>query len=196
MNQMQREQPPNCFAQQWDKNEAACAGGADPDFLHPTTGLHVRDQCNFFQACGTRTTAMRNAQNFIPVQQLVRPPLVTPPPQALVHTSPSNFGQYLQQQSENYAERMRREQAQRQQQPQYLQQPPQAYLPQNGYAAHPAPTYQLNYMMPGYLTTPEIRQPGESMWSVLFREIARSVLKSMGHSVAHFFDSRPMGPTP
>jgi hypothetical protein len=57
---------------------------------------------------------------------------------------------------------------------------------------HPAPMYQLNYMMPGYLSVPEERLPGESLWGVLLREVFRSMFKALGHSVSHFFDARPL----
>jgi hypothetical protein len=56
---------------------------------------------------------------------------------------------------------------------------------------YPAPAYQLNYMMPGYLTVPEVRQPGESIWNVLAREVARGLFKSAGHTVSHFMDTHP-----
>jgi hypothetical protein len=61
---------------------------------------------------------------------------------------------------------------------------------------HPANAYHLNYMMPGYLTLPEEREPGESLVSVLLREALRAVFKALGHSISHFFDSRRLKEKP
>jgi hypothetical protein len=62
--------------------------------------------------------------------------------------------------------------------------------------AHPAPqqaaAWVLNYAMPSYLSTPETQHPGETIWSVLLRELIRALFKAGGHTLAHFFDVRPL----
>lgn len=186
VNVTKREELPTCFGREWDKNVSECAGGPDPAFTNPKTGLHVREQCNFFQACGARTQAQRAAaqqqQRLIPTSSLfshTQPPTPTAPP--------TTFSDYLRQQQASYVEAQRLAATGRpitvpQQQQQVIY----------GAAQHPAPMYQLNYMMPGYLSVPEERQPGEGLWGVLLREVFRSIFKALGHSVSHFFDSRPI----
>lgn len=75
--------------------------------------------------------------------------------------------------------------------PQYPQ-PPQPY----SYPYPPPPQntggqYHLNYMMPAYLSVPEVRRPGQSIWAILGRESVRAIGKSFGHTIAHFFDVNP-----
>ena len=62
---------------------------------------------------------------------------------------------------------------------------------QHQHNQHPA-----NYYTPTYLT---VRQPmveGQSMGKRLAIEAFRSVLKSLGHSISHFFDNEIFGATP
>lgn len=174
-----KEEMPSCFGKYWDRNAPECCGGPDPSYKNEETGSNVRTACTVFQLCGTRTSAMRveglarGAEEEVrrvkeepkPFNYSPRPPGVQSAP-TLGHR-PFTLPQ-----------------------PQVVQQfapPPQ---PQPGpYAAQ---NYQLNYVMPGYLSHAEVQQPGESPWSVLFREIIRAVFKSIGHTTAHFFDSRPL----
>jgi hypothetical protein len=188
---VRREDLPGCFGKDWDAGAAECAGGADAGYVHPTTKQNVRDRCNYFSSCGARTQASKQAagSTVIPPSHLVRPPVVTPPPA-------ETFADYLRKRNSEYAESMRQA-AFTQQQPQpgvvprtvpVVGQPqPQ---PQVVVAHHPGQVYHLNYTMPGYLSTPEERFPGESLGAVLLRELIRSVLKAAGHAIAHFFDSR------
>jgi hypothetical protein len=105
-----------------------------------------------------------------------------PPPQ---QQAPQTFGQWLgNAQAAHVA--AQRPPVQVPQAPQYAQQP-QMYV---GAPVNPATTWQLNYTMPSYLSTPEIRHPGESIWAVLLREVLRAMGKALGHSVSHFFDAR------
>lgn len=180
---------PSCYGKEWDKNSPECAGGADANFVNPNTGSNVRVQCDFFQSCGTRVQA-----RLIPPQQLVRPPVVTPPP-----AGPANFADWLQKQSAMTVEAQRQaalaaprplaSTLAAQQQAAYHS-VPLHLLP--GAQHHPAPMYQLNYQMPGYLSVPEERQPGERLRAVLLREVLRSVFKALGHALAHFFDTRQL----
>ena len=199
MNTTVFNETPSCFGKNWDKNEAECAGGPDAGFVHPKTGLHMREQCNFFQSCGTRTQATRNAQ-IIPPDTLIRPQLPPAPPQA------GNFTDFVRAQAVQQveAQRLAAMTAARPPMPQTVQpsqiqyqhspwvpQPPQLHAYPQALIQHPAPTYQLNYQMPGYLSVPEVREAGEGLLAVLFREVLRSMFKATGHSVSHFFDTRP-----
>jgi hypothetical protein len=66
------------------------------------------------------------------------------------------------------------------------QQPPVGHAYQ-----YPAPTYQLQYMVPAYLSIPEQRLIGESVWGHLAREGVRSIFKALGHTIANYFDTHP-----
>ena len=203
MSTTPRQELPACFGKDWEATSAECVGGLDPAYTHPKTGLHLREQCNFYQACGTRLQAVRNAQ-VIPVSNLLQQQSQAAAQQAAVAAhAPKNFGDYLRSQHAAHVEAQRQAAmvaprpaapiVPQQWQPQVPQQWQPQQVPQQWQPMqHAAPGYQLNYMMPGYLSTPEERQPGESMWAVLFREIFRSVFKAAGHSGAHFFDTRPM----
>jgi hypothetical protein len=187
---VRREDLPVCFGREWDPGVADCAGGADAGYVHPLTKSNVRDKCNYFNSCGARTQASRQASNVIPASQLVRPPVVTPPP-------PTTFADYLRQKNSEYAESMRQT-AFAQQQPQPGVVPrsvpvvgqPQQQAQTMTVAHNPGQLWHLNYSMPGYLSVPEERLPGESLGSVLLREVIRSILKAAGHALAHFFDAR------
>lgn len=196
---VKQEDPPECFGKLWDNRSPECAGGPDVSFVPKTPneaagvdaqGTNVRRQCSWYQSCGARCAATRNVQGtLIPVQQFVRPPqqqaAPAPQPQQQQQTmAPQTFGQWLNKaQQEHMAGRPP---VQVPQPPQYTQQP-QMYA---GAQVNPATTWQLNYTMPSYLSTPEIRHPGESIWAVLLREVLRAMGKALGHSVSHFFDAR------
>jgi hypothetical protein len=178
------EEVPSCFGREWNKNEPECAGGPDQGFTHPKSGLHVREPCNFFQSCGVRTQALRQAQSaVVPPQQLLRPPQQTP----------QTFADFMRLKNAEYAEQQRVQAMGGVRPPTPVVQPQQQVQQQvhvMGAPHHPAPVYQLNYMMPGYLSMPEERLPGEGLFPVLLREVIRSMLKALGHSVSHFFDAR------
>ena len=61
-----------------------------------------------------------------------------------------------------------------------------------GAIVHPASTYQLNYVVPSYLSVPEPRAVGESIWRLLARLVLRAILKALGHELAHFADTIPL----
>ena len=106
-----REELPSCFAKEWDKNAPECAGGPDPDFVHPVTKLHVHEQCNFFQSCGARQEATRRSQ-LIPPSSLFRTPGGTPwqaptPPQYA--GPPQTFADFLRKQAADGVEQQRQD---------------------------------------------------------------------------------------
>jgi hypothetical protein len=195
--------PPDCFGSLWDKNNAECAGGPDASFLpkagevhdgvDPQSGSHTRRQCDFYQSCGARVAATKNANGtLIPAQQIIRPPIVT-----LAPTVPQTLGQWL---TNTQAQHQQMQQQAAMQQPRppvqqiQVQVPVQQQQPQMfvGGSVQPATTWQLNYAMPPYLSQPETRHPGESLWAALLREVLRSMGKALGHAVSHFFDSRSL----
>lgn len=197
-----RNEPPTCFGKDWDNNSPECAGGPDVSFIpkpgekyagQDKHGTNIRDMCDWYQSCGARCAAMKNANGqLVPAQQLVRPPQA----QAPVTNQPTTFSQWLGQAARE--QRVAAPSAANATQvrmpttptaPTQQQQPVQV-LPSAG--VQPATMWQLNYAMPSYLTTPEIRHPGESIWLVLLREVLRATGKAIGHAVAHFFDARAL----
>ena len=171
---MAQSETPSCFGKDWDKRAPECTGGADPNYVHPLNGSHTRDTCNFFQACGARKLASQAV--LLPSASLIRPPVITPPPV----TAPQTFADSLRQVNAT-REAALANLRQQQQQP---------FGPYPVQVTHPAQTYQLSYVSPAFLSVPEERHPGETLFSVLCREIFRSMLKALGHALANFFDTR------
>jgi hypothetical protein len=163
-----RIETPDCFGQHWDPTAAECKGGPDINFTNPKTGSHIREKCFFFGSCGAKVQATRAAQQ----SQAIVP---TTPFRAMVSAAASR------QQMAPMSQPM-------QQAP--VQAPQAAPMVHGQY--HPAPTYQLAYGIPQYLSHPEPMAPGESVWNVLFREVLRGMFKSTGHTVASFFDRTPL----
>jgi hypothetical protein len=183
-----REAPPDCFGNPklWNRNHPACAGGPDANYVNPDNGKNVRYQCNYFNSCGSRVAA--TLSSVIPAQNLFRPPIVTPPPEAQAAPQPapqpfsrpysppapaSNFGEYV-----------RRVEAER----------VAAIGSQYGvpYPQHPYPTWASTYAVPPFLSAEELRHPGESWWSPLIRQLLRGLGKAIGHVAAHWFDTHVM----
>ena len=194
-----KEETPPCFAKDWDKNSPECAGGPDTNYVakgdgtdipRNAAGVHVRTQCSFFQTCGTKQQTMRFAQT-IPTSNLLRqvaPQQLAARPQQLAAPTFGAFAQQLEASRQNALAGMRPP-VQVFQPPPLQPQYPQMQYPQ-GPMQHPAQNYALNYQMPGYLTVPEMREPGESVWYVVGREVLRSMMKAFGHAFSHGFDTR------
>ena len=219
-NQNQALKIPDCFGDYdremgkpfWDPREASCAGGLDPNWKDPRTGSKIRPPCDFFKECGNKIQAARTAQQqLISPAQLYRPP--APPVSSLATTPvPQGWRPAAQPQapavpaasgaSTNVSQALQAMLA-------YHQQLESAQRQQRAPQPHPmVPSPQLNHMqalayghqqmmpvnhhMPGYLSVPEIQHEDEGLAPVLGREIFRGVLKSFGHTVASFFDNRPM----
>lgn len=208
--QDQQEAPPSCYGKSWNPKDVLCAGGADALYRDEKTGSHVRPQCDFYSSCGSRVSHMRMEQSrLLPVTNLIRQ---SPPPQATIQTPapqpPANWNmtqaqmqQYMTDQAKAMAQQMFNQM--QQQQPNRFQTSNfnQATFPSQG-GTQFDPRFQnfqpmpVNFQMPAYLTVPENPMAGGSMWGMLFRSIARSMMKAFGHSFSHFFDSVPMGRPP
>jgi hypothetical protein len=188
---IERESPPKCFGKNdddgkplWDPKVPACAGGLDPLWADPDTGSHVRQRCDFFNPCGARAQAARQHQ-LIPQNQLIRQ--ATPMQQVPAANQATQLGQLMRQVSE-LQQVVQNQNAQ-------LQAARQG-LPMMG-ALQPVQPLQMmavEYRMPSYLTVPEPRTRSSSVWTLLGREVARSMLKSAGHTMANFWDTTPFGP--
>lgn len=165
---------PNCFGEAWEPEAKECKGGLDAGYTDPTTGSHIRDPCECYEACGSHTQAMRlkdarqHSVQLITSQQLVRAqsagttttmskaqvPVLYPPPEAAVQQQKVAAG--MQAPSINTA----------------------GYQPM-----------AVNYSMPTYLTVPETRFDGESFFIYAIRVLVRAMLKGGAHGLAHLFDT-------
>jgi hypothetical protein len=160
---------PDCFGHLWDAKAPECAGGVDLMYTNKQSGSHIRERCRFFDSCGSKVQATRAA--------------------AMKATVPSQSWTFPRPQSSAEASRAQVPQMSQPMAPQQ-QQPQQQMVPHGLW--YPAPTYQFNHGIPNYLTTPEPRAPGESIWMSLVRELLRGVIKSFGHTVAYFVDTTPV----
>lgn len=174
---------PRCFGKDWDDKVPACAGGLDPTYKDPETGSRVRERCMFFSPCGAQVAAKRTS--LIPQSQLVRQPLqVAQQPAAAQPNQSVQLAQAMKKIEE--LQQLVYQQAAHMQGKNvpfipYLQQPPQPQM------------MAVEYKMPGYLTVPEPRTSSASVWTLLGREITRSMFKSAGHTLANFWDVTPIG---
>lgn len=168
-----RTEVPLCFGKSWERNDPICAGGVDPAFSDANGG-HVRERCGSFESCGARFQAskMEQSRALIPAPSLVRPwtrPAGNPQPIPPVSATPQQFSGLIQQIQQIVAR---------------------GATPQG-----PAPVANMmpvNFHIPQYLTVREERQPGESVFRMLGRELFRSMGKSIGHTLGNFFDTTPL----
>ena len=162
---------PKCFGLRWSSSDKICAGGLDPDYTDPETDSHIRPKCDFYATCMNRVRLKQQEElrsRSLPV--LPSNPITMTRPSAPVSPRPEMTAQQMMQQLIQQKEAST---AGPLMQP--VMWPVESAIP-------------VNYKMPNYLTVPEEREPGESAWSVLGREILRSAAKAVGHAVAAFFD--------
>ena len=158
---------PDCFGQLWEARAPECAGGVDLMYTNKQTGSHVRERCRFFDACGAKVQATKKAA----MQATIPQSWTFPKPQTSAEASRAQVPQMSQQ---------------------MVPQQHQQQMPVMHGTWYPAPTYQFNHGIPNYLSMPEPRAPGESVWFSLMREILRGLIKSFGHTVAYFVDTTPV----
>ena len=203
--------PPVCFGKSWEQHAPECAGGADPthreEKIDAKTGdkyiSHVREPCGYFNECGSRIQASRmqeaQQQQIIPTTSLTRAWAQRPAPQQVAVPQPmggtqQGIQQFTMQNLQQQFEKMQRDYMQQQMSSmQRGQMPPNMMMPMQ--MQGPMPGYQqmmpVNFEIPQYLTVREKRRENEGVFRMLGREVARSMLKSAGHTFANFFDSTP-----
>lgn len=187
----------------WNPNDKECAGGLDPTFCDKITGSNIRSRCAELQNCGAvvQSKKLAAARGLIEPRTLLKQPQPVLPQNQQFQQRPM-FGQamtppvnpalqqmqhqLLQQQQQKLAEQ---QQAQWQQQ---LAQIQRAGIgqPQVGMNMGYQQMMPVNYQMPSYLSIAEPVEPG-GFWGMFGRTIFRSMGKSIGHSVAHMFDTIP-----
>lgn len=162
--------PPGCFGKLYDRTSPECVGGHDPGhFNQNANSPHFQTQTRDTCDFISQCAARQQAQ-VIPVANLTRPQ-PTPPasPWATKFNQPTAAT-------------------------------PQTWRPPTPPYAHQqhAPQHFMasNFGIPQYLTVREPQTAGTSFSARLAREALRSILKSIGHTFAHFFDVEIVGPPP
>lgn len=166
---------PSCFGDPawFDRSSPECMGGHDPAHFNqnassPNFRTQIRDTCDWVQACASRAQAK---QHLIPVTNLTRnqPPAAPQSPWATKFNPPSTP------------------------QPSQAWRPPAAPQPYTPpHLQHGAQMIPVNFGIPQYLSVREPQTSG-SYGERLFIESLRSMLKSIGHTFAHFFDAEVLG---
>lgn len=160
--------PPSCFGKHFDATSPECKGGHDPSFRNDDEqSRNYNTQIR--DTCDwvqSCSSRMQAGRNFIPASSLVRPTQPPPSPYQTRFNTPT--------------------------QPQPQPWRPPAYAPQQP-GAH---LMSMQFGIPQYLSVREPQTFGASFGKRLARESLRSVLKSIGHTIAHFFDVEILGPPP
>ncbi len=176
---------PQCYGKEWEANAPECAGGLDPAFTDPKNGSHIRQKCPFYDSCGARTRIAANGQTtVVPIQQqqqVFRPTAPLLPPPSLFQPKPTSPGLQSVAQAVQAASM-----ASHQVRPPIMPVVPTVH---HSVVGQTYPQYMaLDFRMPSYLTVPEPVMPGDTVWSVLGRELIRAGLKAFGHALASFVD--------
>lgn len=161
------EERPHCFGKQYESNAAECVGGHDPAYSDPATGSRVRPRCNFVNTCAVHTQANRQINR--PEQRYQ---------QGLVPTS--NLTRPVTTFNPPVAPR-----------PTWT--PPGYQGPVVQQPHWQGNTAQPRYYMEQYLTVRQPATTGQTLGKRLFWESVRSMGKSLGHTISHFFDVEPFG---
>lgn len=182
------EARPDCFGKSWDSRDVLCAGGADPTY-RDDKGSHVRPMCDYYKPCGAQVAAQRlegqNQQLLAPHTLIRHQPQPTQAPTLSLPQHPMTT-QQMQQAIAAQAQAMYSQMTTHQQRLPTWQPQPNPMMPMGYQQMMP-----VNYQMPAYLTVPEIVPQGGSVWSALGRSLFRSMGKSFGHTISHFFDATP-----
>jgi len=187
---MALQSPKSCFGKSWDGGNVLCKGGLDPAYVHPETGSNQRDPCGWYNPCAARTNATRMSnqpQQAPHQQQIAQPTSPWTPVKQIVNrlTQIPPMPQAPQQ-----APIQHQQQVYQQQQQQQMAHPAMAMVPYMVPMNYQWPGSQ----MPGYLTIPEPVITGQHWMTRLFFNVARSMAKSSGHTVANFFDHQTINP--
>ena len=169
---------PNCWGFKWVDRDGKNQPGWDP------TDANCRDRCTHYSSCGAEVRARREGRTTLPVLHQLPSQMSVPSgsSRVIVPQAPSPLARVT-------APVQPMVQYPAQQAPvQSVQAPPGTQMM---YVAQPAQMMPVNYAMPAFLSAPEPDRG--NFWGALSRELFRSVCKAGGHSVAHFFDSVPLG---
>lgn len=161
--------PPSCFGKHFDATSPECKGGHDPSFRNDdrnSPGGHYGTQVR--DVCDWVQSCSSRMQ--ASRNFIPASSLVRPQP------PPSPYQTRFNQPT----------------QPQLQPWKPPTYTPQQTGAN----LMSTHFGIPQYLTIREPQTHGTSFGKRLARESLRSILKSIGHTIAHFFDVEVLGPPP
>ena len=205
---------PSCFGRSWDPNHVECKGGLDAAYENPTDKTHRRDRCAWFNSCSQAmnypthvaqpTPQTQPSQPLIPARALAhRPTVDVPPPRPMMQppqppfTPPRPPTQIPPHQPgyTQYTQPMSYYQHQQMPVPAPMQPQPNSMMVHPAVAQYGPPLVYQPYQLPGtqmphYLTVPEPVE-GISWGARLGQELARSMGKAFGHTLAAYFDSNP-----
>ena len=171
---------PKCFGELYDASAKECTGGFDSAYK-AENGSHIRPRCDFVTPCSAKSE--KQQQQIIPTSHLLR--AQQPQHQTQFSTSGGAASPY--------------------QRPTLPTAPP-----TRTYGGYQQPTQQpppyphqvgvqqmvpVNFGIPQYLTTREPHTSG-SFPKRLGLELVRSMGKSLGHTLANFFDTEILGHKP
>lgn len=173
LSQVAADELPKCFGKKFESTAPECVGGNDPAY-DDEEGGHNRPRCDMLSSCAARTQALasRGSEQIVPVQNAVRPSTTFSPPATVAQPYRPGYPQHVQQHAA-YPTHV---------QPQYMH--PQVGMPQ---------MVPVNYAMPQYLTVREDTTNGQGLMKRLGLEVLRSLGKSAGHTIAHYFDAEMFG---
>ena len=166
--------PPSCYGKMFSAKETDCIGGYDPTWDGPG---HVRPACDYADSCAARGNTQ--TQNIVPAQNLVRPQTTFQPRTTFSRPTTSNPPPFTGRPPGSPPPFY---------QPQHVPPP----MPGNQQHVGVQQSYSANFGIPQYLTVREPVNSGSPM-KRLGVETARSVGKSIGHTIAHFFDVEILG---
>ena len=177
-----------CFGKHWDENVPQCKGGADPAYVSPE-GSSIRQRCPLFTQCAAATATNQLKRMSVRTEEVKRE-----------HVSVTQGAQPTE---ANLAPRQPAPpapapQSQAMAPPQHPTMSMMTPHPMQGYISpHMAPYVQAPGMgMPGYLSVPEPRVPGQHWGWELFFNVLRSVIKGAAHTTGCYFDHTAIGYIP
>ncbi len=174
-SQAEQRERPRCFGDLFDKDVPECVGGFDAKWTGGVGGSRIRPICDYVDECSQVTP--RRHQQLIPTENLIRSQphtsFGTSAPSGHMRPPPVPAPTPMQQRPWGPP-------SQQQAQPQHYQ--------QHHYPSH----FSGQYSIPQYLT---VRQPSNSgpIIERMWWEVLRSMGKSIGHTLANFFDSEVFG---
>lgn len=162
---------PSCYGLHYEAHATECEGGTDPTYDNGNGG-HTRPPCDFRRQCASKTR-LRAAGYDVPTHRVARP--------AEHSTAPSGYTSWQERRRERELEYAAKEAAAKRQEPPHVH----VHLP-DGFQRQQQAVGANPYGIPQYLSMRE--DLSRSTTQRLGAEVGRSMVKSLGHTLAHFMD--------
>lgn len=166
------ETAPKCFGLHFEAEAPECVGGYDPSY-NDNPG-HIRERCNYAGSCSEKVAGVRT-QPLIPASSLTSRPYTSFGNVPAGYARPTSGAPAV---ATNGV-------------PSAPWRPPTAYPP----VATPLAGFSPHYGVPQYISMREPQTSG-GLGKRLGLEVLRSMGKSFGHTIAHFFDVEAFGVKP